>query len=318
LQNAATQPDTLFSGLAGAWSAREPLGPRTWMNVGGAADLFFAPADVQSLQALLQRAHEQDLPVRVIGGGANLLVDDDGVDGVVISLEHDSFRAARLDRYPAAAGVAAGADLPKLVMETARQGLTGLHVLAGVPGTVGGAVRMNAGGKYGEIGEVVEAVDLLRFDGSALRLTRGDLEFGYRRTSIPSGIIAQVELKLGHDDPGVTHERVKEIMAEKKRNQPLADKSAGCVFKNPLVGGERVSAGKLIDRAGLKGTRVGGASVSERHANFFVTEPGCAARDIIELIERVQRTVVDTHDVRLETELVIWRRGHTLEERGSV
>ncbi|MFG0251270.1 MAG: UDP-N-acetylmuramate dehydrogenase [Phycisphaerales bacterium JB038] len=308
MAGAAVHSDSLFSGLAGVLMLDEPLAPRTWIGVGGQADRFFQPADLEALRSLLQRGAELGLHVRVLGGGANLLVADEGVGGVVVSLESEAFRQTDIDVESGRARIAAGADLPRLVLHTAQQGLTGLDALAGVPGTIGGAARMNAGGKYGEIGAAITAVDFLHPDGSPQRFTRRDLQFDYRSTNLPNGVITHVEFEFGHDGPNEVHDRVKQIMAEKKRQQPLAEKSAGCVFKNPLVEGERVSAGMLIDQAGLKGAAVGRASVSERHANFLVTQPGCAASDILTLIARIRERVAEAHDVMLETELVIWRR----------
>ncbi len=156
------------------------------------------------------------MPSRVLGGGANLLVADSGVGGVVISLESETFRQVDFDPESGRARIAAGADLPRLVMHTAQQGLTGLDVLAGVPGTIGGAARMNAGGKYGEIGSAVTAVDFLHPDGTPQRFAREELRFDYRHASLPEGIITHVEFEFGIGEPTEVHGRVKEIMAEKK------------------------------------------------------------------------------------------------------
>ena len=183
--------------------------------------------------------------------------------------------------------------------------------MAGIPGTIGGAVRMNAGGIYGCIGDAVRSVTCITRRGDVVTYPAEQLRFEYRRTNIPDPIIVAATFDLTPEDPVALRRRVKEIFAFKKSTQPLADHSAGCTFKNPIdpISEQRVPAGRLIDEAGLKGTRVGGAVVSTQHANFIVTEPGAAASDVLQLLELIRRRVYEHCGIQLEEEVVVWRRG---------
>jgi len=188
--------------------------------------------------------------------------------------------------------------------------LSGLEPMAGIPSSVGGALRMNAGGKYGCIGDVVETVTCISRDGRRMVYPASELRFDYRKTNIPDPIIAEATFRLSPDDPIDVRKRVKDIFQFKQSSQPLAEHTAGCAFKNPIdpVSEQRVSAGKLIDEAKLKGHAVGGASVSTRHANFIVAQPGAAAADVMELIRQIKKRVFDSAGIELEEEIVIWRR----------
>jgi len=284
----------------------------TWFGVGGGADRLAAPRTVDRLRTLVAEAAEAGEPVRVLGDGANLLVADEGVDGLVVSL--DRFRTVETleeDGDGAVWRLGAGARLQRLVVESVRAGLFGLEGLGGVPASLGGAVVMNAGGAFGEIGDVVERVFGVTRAGEPVLRERAELAFGYRESSASDLIITGADLRLGRGDPEELRSRLKDVMARKKATQPLAERSAGCAFRNPLVGGERLSAGRLIDEAGAKGMAVGGASVSTRHANFIVTGAGATASDVIALLDRVRRRVLDASGVELEREVVIWSRGDT-------
>ncbi len=283
-----------------------PIGPRTWYGVGGLAAILAHPAGVEHLAALARRCHESDVPLRVLGAGANLLVSDAGIGGVVVQLDEPFWRQVRTDGHTLVVG--AGHDLMKLVLDTARRGLGGLESLAGIPATVGGAIRMNAGGAFGQIGPAVQHVVLMDETGRVLKRRGADLGFAYRRTHIRETIIIEAHFDLNKGDPDHLMRRVKEVFAYKKKSQPLAEHSAGCAFKNPpaVDGGERLSAGSLIDQAGLKGHRAGGAQVSTKHANFVITHEGCTASDVLALMDQVQRKVEEQLGVRLEREVVVW------------
>ncbi len=244
------------------------------------------------------------MPVRVLGSGANLLVADD-VPGVVVELNNPAFRELRLEGTQLIVG--AGYDLFKLVMETARRGLAGLEQVAGIPASVGGAVRMNAGGAFGEIGAHVQRVRVMHENGEMSDLMRDALTFSYRRTSIDAPLILEVEFALSPADPTELSQRVKEIFFYKKNSQPMGASSAGCAFKNPPKdAAEGEGAGALIDRAGLKGFAIGKASVSTVHANFITADEGAAASDVLRVIEHVQHEVARQFDVQLEREVVVW------------
>lgn len=294
----------LVEDLGIPYREHEPLAPRTWYAVGGPADLFVEPTDAEQLAALLRRCNEREVRARVLGSGANLLVTDAGVRGVVISLTAPAFRNIHTNRTHVTAG--AGVDLAKLILSTAKSGLGGLEPLAGIPASVGGAIRMNCGGRYGAIGPTVDRLTCMNLTGEMVELTRRDLSFGYRRTNLGDRIVLDARFALEPTDPVGLRERVKEIFAYKKSTQPLAEQSAGCAFKNPPPHVSDKGAGQLIDEAGLKGFAVGGAEVSRRHANFLVLHPGGTATDLIRLIRAVKQKVQEHTGVALEQEVVIW------------
>lgn len=316
----------LFADLAVRVETDAPLAAHTWFGIGGRADVLVHPMDDASLATLLRRCHQGGIPVRVLGSGANLLVSDEGVDGVVVKLDEPAFREVKANAVGSleALRAGAGADLAKLVNDCARRGLDGLSPMAGIPASVGGAIRMNAGGRFGSIGDAVHAVALLEPDGSLKVFPAGEIRFGYRETSLPAGVVLWASFALREEDPLKVRERVKEIFSHKKSTQPLAEHSAGCVFRNPRkVGaegaasnaghgdttGERESAGRLIDLAGLKGRSIGGARVSDRHGNFVTVAPGTRTADVEALIRLIRERVRETSGIELDTEVVIWRRG---------
>ncbi len=283
-----------------------PLGAITWYRVGGPAAVLARPTSWDQLATLARRCHQQGVRVYVLGGGANLLVADQGVsDGVVVRLDAEAFTQLSVEGPRLRVG--AGHDLFKLVLAAARAGLAGLEPLAGIPGTVGGALRMNAGGAFGDVGASVSAVTVMAGDGQVHGYERDELVFGYRRSSIAEPYILEAVFELEQRDPEEVSRRVKEIFSYKKASQPMASASAGCAFRNPpreLAGG--ASAGALIDRAGLKGHRHGAAMVSPVHANFIATEPGATAADVLAVMEHVQRTVAERFGVQLQREVVLW------------
>ena len=286
-----------------------PLARHTWYRIGGPARYFARPPGLGELQEIVTRAADAGISLYVLGLGANLLVADDGVDGLVVRLDADAW--TKFERRGESVTVAAGHDLYKLVLRLGREGLAGLECMAGIPGTVGGGVRMNAGGKFGDLGSRVRFVTAMEADGTFATLDHDELHFEYRQSNIAAPIILSAELSLDEDDPAAVTARTNEIWQYKKASQPLNGKSAGCAFKNPP--GD-LSAGSLIDRSGCKGLRVGGAGVSERHANFIVADPGCRAADVTALIAEVQRRVEIDHGVRLETEVQIWPRMGDIDE----
>ncbi len=320
--NITTSPEQLSSLLAEMGIRHEtdvPIGKEmTWYGVGGSADVLAHPAGIAQLSALAARCHDNGIPVYVLGSGANLLVRDEGVRGVVVKLDDPSFSQIKVEGTTLTAGP--GVDLFKLVLESARRGLAGLAHVAGIPASVGGAVRMNAGGAFGDIGSTVRKVHVMAENGQVYCRDRDDLVFGYRTTNIVAPYILDVEFDMDEADPQEIARRVKEIFLYKRNTQPMAENSAGCAFKNPSIpipgheteeGGpppptRRESAGKLIDQAGLKGYRIGGAEVSERHANFIFTHPGCTAADVLALMDHVRQAVLDRCGVVLEREVVVW------------
>jgi UDP-N-acetylmuramate dehydrogenase len=283
----------------------------TWFHIGGRAERLARPMSHEDLLACL----ELDDELRVLGEGANLLVDDGGVADLVVSLQQGVFVDTQLDERTGSVYAGAGAALPGLINRCVRSGLGGLEKLAGIPATVGGAIIMNAGGAFGEVAQHITRVDAIDRAGRTHSFDRAQIDFGYRQSHLNHLIITGAEFRLKPGNPDEIVQSRAECMSYKAKSQPLGEKSAGCVFKNPTLvdpipgvgeAGERVSAGMLIDRAGLKGLSVRGASVSDVHANFITTTPDAQARDVIELIQQVRTHVEDTLGVSLHNELVIW------------
>jgi len=291
---------TLFAGLEEIVKTDEPLSRHTWLGMGGAATYFIEPRTLDELQDVVHRCRENEIPMYVLGSGANLLIDDAGVKGAVIRLRQGEFSTVSLVDDGVEAG--AGADMGKLVLRCVREGLSGLECLTGIPGSVGGCVRMNAGGAFGDVGSAIETVQVMTEDGEVFTRHRADLAFAYRSSNISSKFILGATFRLIEDDPHRILKQVKQIWIYKKNTQPLGQGNAGCVFKNP----RGLSAGALIDRAGLKGRRVGGAYVSEKHANFILADKGAKASDVLKLINLIRETVYKMHEVYLELEIEVW------------
>lgn len=281
-----------------------PLGPLTWYGVGGWAEALVEPRSIEALAAVMQLARRCDLPVRLLGRGANLLVAERRVPGMVIRLGDRVFRHITIQDNQLTAG--AGADLAQVILASARAGLGGLEGLAGIPASVGGAVRMNAGGQHGCVSDPLRSVLCMNQGGEVIEYPRPVIEFGYRHCGLSDPVILQATFDLQPGDPKALREQVKQLTADKAATQPLGARSAGCVFKNPPPQVSDLSAGQLIDQAGLKGRRVGRASVSAVHANFIVAQPGGTADEIIQLIGQVQQAVAREFGVELEREVVIW------------
>ncbi|MFA5794166.1 MAG: UDP-N-acetylmuramate dehydrogenase [Candidatus Brocadiia bacterium] len=277
----------------------EPMNLQTTLRVGGPAEVFIVPQTMFQLRAAYNICLDNNIPVRILGEGSNLLVSDKGVKGVVIKITN-----RELERKGTIVNVGAGYPLPVLIARTVRMGLSGLETLAGIPGNLGGAVAMNAGGKYGNIGPLVKSVLALDKNGQAARLNNRDLWFGYRTSNIlRKGYIAYlITLQLKKEPAKKIISRLTGIMKDKRSGQPLAAWSAGCVFKNPAG----KSAGALIDQAGLKGKAVGGAMVSAKHANFIVNTGKARAADIQRLINLVKKTIYNKYRIKLELEIQNW------------
>ncbi len=289
-----------FADLEAIVTENEPLAPHTWYKIGGPARFYVRPRSIEELQAASRRCLENDIPMYVLGLGANLLVKDEGVNGAVFKLDHEAWRRVRFNANTLEVG--AGADMQKLVLRTVRQGLAGVECLAGIPGTVGGGVRMNAGGKFGDIGAVITGVMVMDNEGTVFERTKDDLVFEYRSTNIAAKFILGATMELEEEDPERIMRRTKEIWMFKRNTQPLNTKNCGCIFKNP----RGLSAGALIDQAGLKGFSVGGAQVSDKHANFVVAHPGCKADDVLKLVKIIREKVFDKNQIWLDSEVQMW------------
>ena len=291
---------SIFSGLETIVKENCPLDTHTWYGLGGAAEYFIQPKTTEQLRTVILRCRENQVPLRLLGFGSNLLIGDEGVQGAVIKLDSEEFCGFEFEGHTLLAG--AGANLNKLVLDSVRKGLSGLEALTGIPGSIGGAVRMNAGGSLGDIGSSIKSITVMDKEGNIFEKKKPELVFDYRWVNVTAPVILKATMELTESDPDAMLKTVKEVWIYKKNSQPLNTKNAGCIFKNP----RGMSAGALIDRAGLKGTQLGGAVVSEKHANFITTETGCTSTDVKKLIELIQTKVKDTLDVELETEIEIW------------
>lgn len=278
----------------------KPLAPLTWMNLGGPAQFFLEPRDQAELQRVAICCHENGIPLRVLGSGSNLLVRDEGVSGAVIRLSNAIFAEVVIEGTTLKAG--AGALLSQAISVSVHAGLAGLDVLTGIPGTVGGALRGNAGGRSGEIAETARSVTTMTGKGDIVVRSGDDLAFAYRSSNISEPFILEGTFELHADNPEEITNRMRKIWIMKKSSQPLSDQSAGCIFKNP----RGQSAGALIDQAGLKGTRLGGAEISDRHANFVITHEGCKSDDVLRLIDLTRSKIAEQFGVELELEIQVW------------
>jgi UDP-N-acetylmuramate dehydrogenase len=291
----------IFSGLEKIVERQYSLANCTWYGLGGAADYFIRPETVEQLQEVVQRCNDNGIRIYVLGFGSNLLIDDKGVRGAVIKLDAEQFSSSQFGAEEVTAW--AGAELSSLVLDCVKKGLSGIESLTGIPGSVGGAVKMNAGGNFGDIGAAAESVTLMDSKGKVFEKSKPELMFDYRSTNITAKFILNARLKLNESDPEQIMQTVKEIWIYKKNNQPLSMKNCGCIFKNPS--GE--SAGALIDRADLKGLQIGGAVVSEKHANFIIAQPGCTSKDVLRLIDAIRERVKEHFDIELELEIEMWK-----------
>ena len=283
----------------------------TWFHIGGCAKALARPNTTAQLLECL----DIDDELVVLGEGANLLVDDAGISKLVVSLQTDGFKSVEIDDATGIVIAGAGAALPNLINRCVRQGLGGLEVLAGIPATVGGAAIMNAGGAFGEMADVVIAIHAIDRAGREHTFNRSQIDFAYRQSHLNHLIVTQVVFQLTPGNFGDIKASLNKCMTYKANSQPLGEKSAGCVFKNPILSesiegiadaSSRVSAGLLIDRAGCKGMSVGGATVSNVHANFITTTKDTSARDVMALIIQVQQRVFDSFHTKLDQEVVIW------------
>lgn len=278
----------------------EPLAKRTTLRVGGPAEIYVEPADEAELSVVLRFCREHDVPFFVLGRGSNLLIRDGGIRGVVIHLGAPAFSHIEVEAERLHCG--AGAKLKDIAHAAKRHGLGGLEFLGGIPGNLGGALRMNAGAMNGWTFEVVERLRFMDHAGLAHELPAAEVPTSYRSCPLLRNAIA-----LGADLRGsasIPREQIEARLAEcqqKRWTSQPNEPSAGCIFKNPKT----IPAGKLVEELGLKGTRGGGAVVSSVHGNFIVNDRGATARDVLALIEIIRRTAREQRGIELETEVEI-------------
>ncbi len=279
---------------------REALAPYTNLKVGGPAAVLVQPRTQEELAAVVRRCSERSLPFRVLGGGCNILVHDEGIKEIVLRLSEPAFTQVGVQGQRVRAG--SGASLRALISEAARHGLAGLETLVGTPGTVGGALRHNAGDGSGEIGQFVRQVEVLDAAGKVQVRDRDELRFGYRSSNLDDAVLLAGEFELERDAESAIVKRLRKAWIQRKASQPFSFQAAGRIFKNP----PGLVAAALIEKAEVAGTRVGGAAVSDRDPNFIVADPGTAARDVLRLIDLVKSRVQERFHVELELEISVW------------
>lgn len=279
--------------------ADEPMSKHTSFGLGGPADLFLAPESPGAFKDAVAFLSDERVPLRFLGRGTNVLVRSGGLDGAVVAAER---AFVHLSRQGGTVTVGSGVDLARLLSFCAEGGLGGIEGLAGIPGSVGGAVVTNAGSFGVCVGDRLVHVVLFKPGQDSVRVPVDELEIRYRRVLIPAGsVIEEVAVALEPRDPAGVAARQREVLESKWRTQPVGMRSAGCVFKNP----EGHAAGKLIDAAGLKGARVGGAVVSDLHANYILNDRGATPEDVETLIGQVRERVREHVGIELELEVEI-------------
>jgi UDP-N-acetylmuramate dehydrogenase len=278
----------------------EPLAPYTHLKIGGPAEFFVQPRSPEELAAVLRYCAGRAIPTRVLGGGVNLLVRDEAVPGVVLRLSAAPFTTITVKGRQVRAGC--GASLPALISATTRHGLTGFETLVGIPATVGGALRHNAGDRSGEIGQFVRRVEVLDTLGGVDVREHDELQFEEHASNLDDAVLLAAEFELETDAADAIVKRMRKAWIQRKAAQPFSFQAAARVFKNP----KGFSAQSLLEQAGLAGQKVGGAEVSERNADYIVANPGTTARDVLRLIDLMRSRVRERTGVELEQEIVVW------------
>ena len=290
----------IFGGLEHVVRAQEPLAPYTGLRVGGTTEYFAEPTSIDELTTLVKRCREQDMPFRLLGGGSNVLVRDEGVQGLVIHLSAPQFSEIKPRGEELVVG--GGAKLGHVISTAVREGLAGLEPLVGIPGTVGGALHGNAGTAGGDIGRRTIEAQVLTRTGEIHTRTKADLRFAYRQSSLDELAILTATFSLEMEDPAELTKRMETLWIVKKANLPRGGFNTGCVFRNP----PGANATALLEQAGLKGTIVGDAQVSDENANYIVSSAASSSSDLLRLIEHMQKQTLDRLGVELEVELEIW------------
>jgi len=291
----------------------------TTFHIGGPAQVWAEPKDTRELMVLLELAREENLPVTVVGSGSNLLILDEGIPGLTLHLIHSGFQ--KIERK--GNRLIAGAALPLewLIRQAEGWGLSGVEFLAGVPGRLGGAIQMNAGthdtqGNLHAIADIILSVTVSDLQGHLRTLRKASLGFGYRRSDLINHIILEAELNLTPDNPNAIIERTRALQAFKKQTQDWSAPSAGCIFKNPAD--SSLSAGQMLDQAGLKGHQIGSAAFSQKHANFIVNKGSARAADVLGLIREAQQRVQEKFSCELELEVHVIPKVGSLPEAHAI
>lgn len=284
-----------LKGFRGKIEFREPLGKYTSLKVGGKGDALVFPSGLEDLLFLLERIRGNKLPYFIIGAGSNLIIRDGGIRGVVIKLNHFN---RIVKKEPEKIYAEAGVFLPRLLKYTLEESLSGFESICSIPGSVGGALKMNAGIPGWEISDIVESVQVLTLKGDRVEISNKEASFGYRSSRFPNGILLGATFKLKSAPKHEIQEKIALLLKKRRETQPLSYPNVGSIFKNPKGG----YAGKLIEEAGLKGFQIGGAQISEKHANFIINKGSATADDILQLIKKAGREVETRKGIVLELE----------------
>jgi len=277
-----------------------PLGPYTSLKIGGPAEYLVTPRNREELAGVLIACAAEKIPLRVISVGTNLLVRDEGVRGAVLRLTADCFTEIRIEGQRVRAG--GGATLSAVIASAAQQGLAGFESLVGITATIGGALRFNAGDRAGEMADHMKRVEVMGENGQARMVERADLHFGDHSSDIEDPVVLSVEFELLKDKPDAIVKRLRKAWITRKAAEPFSFQQSVRMFKNPR--GQH--AADLIERAGLSRTRAGKAEISERNGNYLVVQPGAVAKDVLQLVDQVQKKVQESSGVHLERELSVW------------
>jgi UDP-N-acetylmuramate dehydrogenase len=278
----------------------EPLKDKTTFKIGGAARFFSEPKDISDLKSLIILAKKHKIPIFILGAGSNILVSDKGVNGLVIKLNPPYFKKISFQNSICKAGGAV--LLRQLIEKTKEKALSGIEFLAGVPGTVGGALVMNAGGWGKNIRDLVENVTIMDYNGNIKTLKKEEIQFGYRVSGLSKYIVLSAAFRLFKKTRKEIQDNINLYLKYRRDTQDLSKPSAGCIFKNPAV----ASAGRLIDLCGLKGKRLDGAGISSKHANFIVNLDNAKASCVLKLMSLIKKKIKDRFNIKLEPEIKIW------------
>jgi len=291
----------------------EPMSRHTYFRVGGPAEAFIVPESIEQLAKIISWSRDNGIPHIVIGNGSNLLVKDNGIPGIVILLTKclNKIVFSGKETEPFLVTAMAGVSTQALCRFAIREGLSGMNFAIGIPGTVGGAIMMNAGTSYGSVSDILDSVNVMISSGAMLKIPKEEMAFSYRKLSWNINLTDEYEgepiiidgcFRLCRSDPALLKKEAGRILKKRRENQPAEMPSAGSFFKNPPAD---KTAGQFIDMAGLKGIRVGGAEISAKHANFIVNTGGASASDILELMQLTQKKVFDKFNINLEPEVKI-------------
>jgi len=289
-----------FDDLGLAVGGAEPLFHHTWLGVGGHARWFCEPVDVAALSRVVRRCEERSIPLRVLGGGSNVLVPTTGFAGMVVRLSAPAFCAVEVERPVVIAG--AGAKLVHVVAAAVQAGLSGLETLVGIPGTLGGALVGNAGGRGGDIGDHVQSVSVMTHDGAVVERSGSDLTFGSRWSNLDDVIVIGCRLQLEEEDADLLTKRMQKRWIVDRAEQPAGVRAVAMMFKDP----HGSTAEALVSQAGGRDIRVGEAAVYGPHANYVVAHPGCTADNIRDLVEQVRARVRERAGVELTPQIELW------------